>query len=86
MTRIESWALDIYCDGHKVLGLREDCTGMDPTGEGFRATMWQFSAQTKGQAHRRAKANGWTIGQTYDLCPDCAAKVRARRQERKHGV
>ncbi len=85
MTRVESWALDVYCDGHKVLGLREDCTGMDPALVGFRSTVGQFSGQSKATAHKRAKAAGWTIGQTYDLCPECAEKVRAKRQERKHG-
>ncbi len=71
--RVGGYDLHLYCDESAVTP--GEVT--DARGHRYDEFPHQFMAETSAEADRMARAKGWLIGLTRQLCPKCSGKKPA---------
>ena len=63
--RAGCYSLDLYCTNHWDKGVEATCKAP------YATFPMNYSAQTRQQCERKARAAGWLLSKDRELCPYC---------------
>lgn len=77
---VGGYLLDLYCDNEDAPEQHYKAP-YNPQAHQFREFPHQYTGETRAECVRQARAEGWLIGKTRQLCPKCNRRVQKEKRD-----